>query len=291
MRDYWLTKDLLQAVGIGYGLLALIAFAIALIAPKTWWAKLLAVLGVGFVLSFPLRQGLEERQAQREQVDLAKERYAQAKALFDKRCETAGEKIYRTVENVEGILLMKVRPEKINFSDQYELDDPYGQQNWRGDGYIKQFLLGRSDAFWLDEKTTDGAYRFVEVIDQNDKAFHWYVMKDDLNSMQLTRRSEAAPVAIYSVSWQDTSTQSDRDQWIACGSVLVTDIKTKEILGSRNGCMFDAGMGSKVGGRSPWAFARDYACPAPRKTSDGRAVFDPVDRNFVEKVLKPTKRD
>jgi hypothetical protein len=53
--------------------------------------------------------------------------------------------------------------------------------------------------------------------------------------------------------------------------------------------MFDTGMGSKGGGRSPWAFARDHACPAPRMTPDERAIFEPVDRNFVEKVLQPSK--
>lgn len=35
------------------------------------------------------------------------------RALFDERCKTvAGEKIYRTVEDVEGIVLLKVRPQR-----------------------------------------------------------------------------------------------------------------------------------------------------------------------------------
>ena len=35
-------------------------------------------------------------------------RLAKAEAMFQERCKTAGEKIYRTAEKVEGVLLMKI---------------------------------------------------------------------------------------------------------------------------------------------------------------------------------------
>jgi hypothetical protein len=40
MRDYWLTKDLLQATGIAFIVLSLIGVALALWLPKKWWGKL-----------------------------------------------------------------------------------------------------------------------------------------------------------------------------------------------------------------------------------------------------------
>ena len=40
----------------------------------------------------------------------AKARLAKAEAMFQERCKKAGEFIHKTVENVEGILLLKVRP-------------------------------------------------------------------------------------------------------------------------------------------------------------------------------------
>lgn len=44
----------------------------------------------------------------------ATSRLVRVEAMFQERRKTAGEKIYKTVENVEGIFLMKLRPEKIS---------------------------------------------------------------------------------------------------------------------------------------------------------------------------------
>jgi hypothetical protein len=108
MRDYWLTKDLLQAAGIGFLLLAAISIGLALWLPKKWWGKLLAVLAVGFVIAIPIYKASQESQQQQVAVSDYKERLATAQALFEERCKTAGEKIFKTVENVDGVLLMKV---------------------------------------------------------------------------------------------------------------------------------------------------------------------------------------
>ncbi len=287
MRDYWLTQYVLTVMGWGYAVVCVIAIALALWLPKGKMSKGLAtaiVIGLASILPF---RGYEEYRKGQEAAQDYNARLATAELLFDERCKTAGEKIYKTVENVEGVLLLKLRPEQINFSNQYVMDDPYGQQNWRGEGYVKQFLAGRADDFWLTEKTAAGAYRFVDVIDEDSKKILSYAVNFHNTGMQLTSVSKVTSTAIYSIDWKDESTQSDRDNWIACGSVSVINISTGEVLGKRTGCMLDRGMGSTIGGRSPWSFARDSACPAPRKTPDGRAIFDPVDRNFVEKVLKP----
>ncbi len=66
----------------------------------------------------------------------------EAKALYEDRCKNvAGIKIYKTVPDVEGVLLMKIRP---NRTDR-ELADPnwpgaaFGRET-RGNGYIESFL-------------------------------------------------------------------------------------------------------------------------------------------------------
>ena len=51
-----------------------------------------------------------------------KARLAKAEAMFAERCKKAGEFIHHTAENVEGIFLMKLRPDRINFGDQYRMD-------------------------------------------------------------------------------------------------------------------------------------------------------------------------
>jgi hypothetical protein len=124
--------------------------------------------------------------------EATKARMTDGKALFDEKCATvAGEKIYRKVENVEGVLLMKVRP-------------PAGDAQWSnrdwpgaafarestGDEYITTFLgfeygggvLGggfepvRPD--YRGHVSTDRrpsglpGYRWVEVIDEKDGRRH-----------------------------------------------------------------------------------------------------------------------
>lgn len=295
MRDYWLTKELLQAAGIGFLLLALIGIGLALWLPKKWWGKLLAVLAVGFVTAIPIYKAVQDNHQQQVVVDDYKERLAKAQALFEERCKTAGEKIYKTVDDVDGVLLIKVRPDKINFAEQRVMDDPYGQENSGGDGYIRSFLAGKSDAYWLTDKTIKGAFQFVEVIDTSSQNITRYTAeittKSGTERLSLRSNVESRQEARYAVDWQDESTPTDRDNWIACGSVMVLDSTNKEILGKRTGCMLDTGLGDTSGGRSPWAYARDSACPAPRKTPDGRAIFDPIDRNFVEKVLRPNTKN
>jgi len=100
-----------------------------------------------------------------------RERLRTAETMFQERCKKAGVFIHRTAENVEGILLMKLRPGKINFDDQFALDDPYGRDS-SGDGYIESFLRG---SFQANTKGTPPpgfpprlGYLYVEAVDPKD---------------------------------------------------------------------------------------------------------------------------
>ena len=96
----------------------------------------------------------------------AKARLAKAEAMFQERCKKAGEFIYRTAENVEGVLLLKIRPSEINRGDQYKMDDPYGR-DLTGNGYIESFLRARNEKGFLDPGKV-GGYRYVDSLDPND---------------------------------------------------------------------------------------------------------------------------
>lgn len=48
-------------------------------------------------------------------------RLAKAEATFAERCKKAGEFIHRTVDDVEGVFLMKIRPDGINYGDQLRM--------------------------------------------------------------------------------------------------------------------------------------------------------------------------
>jgi hypothetical protein len=247
----------------------------------------------------PGRQGTEE----------ARNRLQIAEAMFQERCKGAGEKIYRTVDDVEGIFLMKLRSEQVNFSNQFAMTDPYGDDTG-GTGYVENFLRGRGSSGSLTSKgIAKNGYQYVEVIDQNDGIRYRYTgsvkavgKKDatapnvkldlkrdpnfDLNiyAFVLDRTPAAGPMPRYGVTYDDISTREEREYWIAGSSLKIIDLQTNEVIAERIGYMMDRGLGNTSGGRSPWLLARYHACPR-FPTGGGRPVQIHQTRNFVEKVL------
>ena len=105
----------------------------------------------------------------------SKDRLAKAQAMFAQRCEKAGEKIYRTAGDVEGIYLLKIRPEEINFGNQFSLDDPYGH-DFGGEVYIKSFLRGFFAQLINPTPFTPPrvGYSYVEAVDpQNGQRYRY----------------------------------------------------------------------------------------------------------------------
>ncbi len=251
------------------------------------------------------------------------DRQKTAQAMFVELCKKSGEKIYRTVENVEGIFLMKLRPGPTNFGDQFKLDDPYGR-DLEGDGYIQSFVRGSYQA-QTSGTPIPGApsrigYLYLEAIDLNDgKRYRYtggmkvtgrkdpsapnvqiYLKRDpnyDLNIYRfvLDRVPATDQPPRYGVTYDDISTRQEREYWIAGSSLKVIDLKTSEVMAERIGYMVDWAQGSKVGGRSPWLFAADNACPTFKRNilrpSGGRGFSSQAHQtqDFVEKTLKPSK--
>ena len=245
-----------------------------------------------------------------------KERQRIAAEMFRERCKNAGVFIHRTVEDVEGIFLVKLRPEGVNFDEQYVLDDPYGS-DVGGEGYIKEFLESNYES-WAKITSNPSlnrlqkGYKYVEIVDPKDGVRYRYTgsvkavrqKKIDAPNVQLELRRnpnydlniydyilERAPSNAtrhrYGVTYDDISTRQDRDYWIAGSALRVIDLQTNEVIAERIGYMVDWAQGSSAGGRSPWLLAANNACPefAPRHGS--RAQLGQTIR-FVNKSLKPT---
>lgn len=246
-----------------------------------------------------------------------KERQRIGAEMFRQRCQKAGVFIHRTVDNVEGVFLMKIRPEGINIGDQYELDDPYGS-DLGGDGYIMSFLLGH-----YEHDTTPGpnrppdapanpkGYKYVEAVDPKDGVRYRYtgsikaVRKMDTTApnvqLELRRNPEfdlniydyvldripaKGPQPRYGVTYEDISTRQERDYWIAGSSLRVIDLETNEVIAERIGYMVDWAQGIDLGGRSPWLLAANNACP--KFASIHGSSAQPVQTiRFVNKSLKP----
>ena len=284
MAEPSVLKVVLTVYDWTYWIVAVIVIAVAWRLPRGKRAKIGAmgvVAGICMILpGLRAYQTIEYRN-----------RYAETKALFDKRCATAGERISTTVKNVEGIFLLRPRPRNVNRSDQYELDDPYGN-DFQGDSYIISFFMGREPAGRFSQQHTRGAYKFVETRDaETNRIRRWTpklvpVIRDEVE-IKLASEIVDSGLAEYGVTWSDLSTKEDRDHWIAGSSLQVVDLKTNKVIAERIGYMFDAGLGAKAGGRAPWFFAPYNACPEFKKSESGHPVKSSRSRDFVLRVLSP----
>jgi len=289
--------DLFRMVGGIFWLIVIAAVLAAALIPKTKKGKAIAVAGVlGVLLLFPGRQIAES--VQRE--NAAQTRRAEAERRFQEHCKKAGEFIYKTVDNVEGILVMKERSSKINFGDQFTMDDPYGF-DVSGDGYIAHFLLDKDEKGSLVYSGVKRGYRYAEVIDSVDGKRYRYTGRIDqpwlhdkrygewVREFALDKTLATGPSLRYGVTYDDISTREDREYWIAGSSLRVIDLQTNEVIAERIGYMMDPGQGATgQGGSHPaWDRARRFACPAFPQTPDGHPFTGYQSRNFVESVIKP----
>lgn len=221
-----------------------------------------------------------------------KARYEAAKALFDERCKTAGEKIYKTVDNVEGVLLLNLRPNDRaqNEANPYWPDAGLPNEH-SGEDYIANFLkwehfrgsprgaLNRipisasdlPDYSYVDAKGSDGVSRRYTLRSQADAGY------PNLATIELKGQP-----ARYAVSFINIGNPLDREKWVAGTTVTVTDTRNSEVLAESTWYSFEPGLGSTAGARQPWNFAR--SCPELRRGRERAPT-----RFFVDQVLKPKK--
>lgn len=309
---------LLAALGWLYWLAAFAIVAAALWLPKAWWKKLLAAAVVSGVVVYPvfIRPVTAHVEAARKDQEAFKARLADAMALFEQRCKTAGEKIHRTVDQVDGVVWMKWRPDSANQSDQFRLDDPYGH-DCGGKDCIASLLQVTSGAELNTEEAARhrSGYRYVESVDPADQKAYRYVGVIKLRPIwteeaiarekKLTgkvigredhyfaveRQAIAKVSARYGITWDDISTREDRERWIAGGSIKVIDLQTNEAIAERVGYMMDRGLGSTAGFRSPWGDAPRMACPAFPKAEGGGPYMSNRAQGFEQRVLIPKHQE
>lgn len=245
--------------------------------------------------------------------EAAVSRALSGKALWEEKCRTvAGEKIYRKVENVEGLLLMKVRP-------------PAGDREWAdrmwpgaafarelpGDSYIKSFLgyeyapgngltgkpgviTPQARGYIITNRNPGGlpGYRWVEVIDEKDGQRYRYTGRYDepwktdssysksYVRFNLDKTPATAPSPRYGVTYEDHVIPEDRYLGIASSTIRVIDLQTQEVLGEMTRYAWSGAAPSRVN-PSPWLTA--YRCP------DHAVGTDQYTRKFVDQILIPAK--
>lgn len=299
MRDYWLTQTTLSAIGWSYVALVSIALALALWLPKGKRGKAIAgaiVLGVASIL--PLKVA-KETARQQVQVDEFRQRYAKAKALFDERCKTAGEKIYRRVENVDGVLLMNIRQsDRPGISDNPYWADAGLPQESAGDQYIRSFLYREYDGSAAGSVLSAGergflnagvtgmrimsrGYRYADVRKPNGEILRYRLQSHETPALVI-EKLEGQP-ARYGIDFVNQVNPADRIHWVAGTTITLIDTRTNEVLATRESYSFEPGLGDTTGGRQPWRFA--VTCPTASRYLPSAYLT----RFFADQILKPSQ--
>jgi hypothetical protein len=170
---------------------------------KTNISKLRGLTGFAFILLAGLLAACQSTPASGDAQDQTgapalsvRERVQRGKALFDEKCKTvAGEKIYKTVSDVEGVLLLKIRPRPRGneLSDKMWPGAAFAIEA-TGDGFIKTFLGYEYGGHTLNGTPTPvtpqyrghifsnpggiPGYRWVEVIDEKDGKRYRYTSSE-----------------------------------------------------------------------------------------------------------------
>jgi hypothetical protein len=250
--------------------------------------------------------------AERNAREAAVARATKGKALFEEKCRTvAGEKIYRTVPDVAGVLLLKIRPAR----GDRELSD----RMWPGaafarespeEEYIITFLgyeygpgdphTGKPRAItpenrgYINRQRRAGGlrgYRYVDVIEPDGQRYRytgrweeaWLTDKSYLKGyikFYLDKAATTAPAPRYGVTFEDYVNPDERALGVASSTIKVLDLKTGELLGELTRYAWSAGGPSRAN-PSPWLTA--YRCP------DQAVGTNAATRKFVDQILIPPK--
>lgn len=257
----------------------------------------------------------DDRARQREmqaKADARQKEYLESKAIFEERCKSAGEKIYQTVENVEGITLLNV-PED---SPQSSYNDPMWENAalpWSGteEEYIKKFLFWEiryDNNSMIDLQTVDPrpsaretqirlwghptnmsehekAYRGYRYADaqQKDKHFLRYRFPDDKDRKDketLLVQAIERP-SRYALEYKPIVDPADRKHWIAGLTVNIYDLQTHTLMATKTWYALNPSQGHAY---QTWEWSRLENCPA------GEADITYI-RYFLNRVIQPKQGD
>lgn len=172
-----------------------------------------------------------------------------------------GDKIYRTVDNVEGVFQMTPRPPMTDamWQDQYGMPDPWGKAQGDSSSRLKEdypsIALGANavgtgkPGYWFIEQRTaagESALPYVRRIPSKGNEKGIYTSK---------LRSR------YGYQTEDLSTPELRKRWIAGGWIKIIDLQTNEVLAERVGYFRAPGKRVLMHWAGSGAYGTAHMCP------------------------------
>ncbi len=163
---------------------------------------------------------------------------------FEHLCNTeAGEFLYKTVDNVEGLYMMRPRKKATDdeLSHLYALEDPYGYENWEaiepGTGFvhpnrfkfIEMPITDRREPPWR-EQYVDHSVIAASPPGMKTQRYFGY---DGRILKTLEKEYAVNSQSRYGYTWRGITRPHDRALGIAGSELIVLDLQTKEVLAVR----------------------------------------------------------
>ena len=204
---------------------------------------------------------------------------------FDHLCKTeAGEFIYKTVENVEGLYMMRPRHQAlIGANHLYALEDPYGSLIEGSEAenlYVEPSRYKFLESPDLSRRQPEGMRKYLHSsyfnLPKPGAAIARYFGYDGHRQNTKQKEYDSVMRSHYGYTWRGISRSSDRELGIAGSELIVLDLRTNEVLGVLRGfAKFEIDERMGVSG-----FQWQKRCPSQPHQSGGAPV------QFILKVLK-----
>tara|TARA_R110002072_G_scaffold225304_1_gene382450 strand:+ start:390 stop:1301 length:912 start_codon:yes stop_codon:yes gene_type:complete len=216
---------------------------------------------------------------------------------FEHLCETeAGEFIYKTVDNVEGIYQMRPRKRASTqeFTDRYMMEDPYGYTDGEANEpeyiyvnpekyeFIEMPIRERELPGWKWKKRHNS---YLQPIPENMK-YRKFSGYDGRNKLSMIMEYTNERVSTYGYTWRGIHRPYDRENGVSGGELIILDLDTNEVLAVRRGFARTGGAKNTTG--INWEFTQ--VCPTLSYRKGWSKDFD-LNYWLVSKVLKPIDRN
>ena len=281
--------NVLEVIGIVAAIvIAIIASVVCYHLKPQWMQKhrwlvpvpALIVLFVFLVIPYFLQK---ERDAQRQQelqqaraerAAWRKQYYEPAKARFDQLCQNAGEKIYRTADNVDGILLLKVRGDDEKYQDNSY--NPLKDQMWENAALPSEFDREEYIGSFLPD-WSGVHYDYIDVL-QKDGSITRYSGDWHMTDKPFNQEINPSHPARYAVTYENDVSWENRRHWIAGTTIKVIDTKTNTLMAEKTMYVFVPELGYSKFEQNPNPWGRGERCPR-------ESEFEQQTISFVKKVL------
>ena len=268
---------------LGIALVTIIAMAIGFkftARKNRLWVGLLIAVAVPYSCISPLVRELKRDQQKAAEKEAEwRKRYEPAKARFDQLCQNAGEKIYRTADNVDGILLLKVRGEGEKYQDSFY--NPRKDQMWedaavesesKRERYIEEFLLRSNLSF--------PRYIYADVLQKDNSIIRYSIYKVNQEWVE-DKQLNPHPRARYAVTYENDISWENRKHWIAGTTIKIIDTQTNELMAEKTMYAFVPELGYSKFEQNPNPWGRGMRCPM-------ESEFKQRTVTFAIKVLIPS---